>query len=158
MSVVENIKSLASRIRWRSVIALILLVIVAAVLLKTMPGSFATVGSVGIRVTADPSSVSPGASSTLDVELKNVNAKGDVTVTVKAQTYDRNIYFEDSNSQTYGSASISIGPQETRKIKMKVKTRPETLEGQYSLDFSALSSGSDKGPETRLTLSVEKSV
>jgi hypothetical protein len=156
MTTMERIADLAKRIRWRSVIALILFVAVLFVLFKSMPGSYQVLGAVGIRVTADPSTVAPGGSSVLDVELKNVNAKEAATVTFKAQTTDRNIYFEDSNSQTYGSASISIGPQETRKIKLKVKTKTEALEGQYTLDFSALPQGEDKGPETRVTLTVEK--
>ncbi|MFH0862712.1 MAG: hypothetical protein V1875_06770 [Candidatus Altiarchaeota archaeon] len=156
MSTMEKLSSLAGRIRWRSVLALLLFVAVLAVIWKTMPSGFSVVGGVGIRVTADPSSVSPGGSSVLDVEMQNVNAKGDVSVTVNAQTYDRNIYFEDSNSQTYGSSSITVGPQETRKVKLKVKTRPETLEGQYSLDFKATQQGDDKGPETRIALTVEK--
>ena len=156
MSTMEKISSLAGRIRWRSVLAALLLLAVLAVVWKTMPSGFSVFGGVGIRVTATPSSVGPGGSSVLEVELQNVNAKGDVSMTVKAQTYDRNIYFEESNSQTYGSSSITIGPQETRKVKLKVKTRPEALEGQYSLDFTATQPGEEKGPETRITLTVEK--
>ena len=158
MTTMERIKDiLLHRIKWRSILALILFVAVLFVLFKSMPGSYKELGGVGVRVTADPATVAPGGSSVLDVELKNVNSKDATTVTYKAQTTDKNIYFEDSNSQSYGSASISIGPQETRKIKLKVKTKPETLEGEYTLDFIALPQGGDNGPETRVTLTVEKS-
>jgi hypothetical protein len=156
MTSMEKIRSLAGRIRWRSVIALVLFVAVIFLLFRSMPGSYQVLGGVGIRVTADPATVAPGGSSVLSVELKNEKTTGDASVVVKAQTYDKNVYFDDSNSQTYGSASISIGPQETRKITLKVKTRPEALQGQYTLDFTAVPQGEDKGPQNRLSLTVEK--
>jgi uncharacterized membrane protein len=157
METADNVKSVVSRIKWRSVVALILFVAVLVLLWQSMPGSFAVGSGVGIRVSPNPATIVPGGSTSLDVELKNVKDKGDVSVVVKAQAYDKNLAFDDSGTQNYGSASITLGPQETRKVKLKVKSQPGILEGKYTFDFIAVPSGEDIGAETRVSLTVEKS-
>jgi hypothetical protein len=157
MSTVESIKSLAARIKWRSVLAVILLIALVAVIYQSMPGGYSVASGVGIRVSADPTTVSPGGSSVVDVELKNVNEKGDVSVVVTAKTYDVNLYFDELQSQSYKSALINIGPQETRRISVKVASKKGILQGNYNIDFTATQDGNEKGASARLPLTVEKS-
>jgi hypothetical protein len=160
MPSMEEIKSLAGRIRWRSVLALILFVVLVYVLVRSFPGGYQTSqnGAIGIRVQVDPASVSPGGSAVMDVELKNFGEKSEVTVIVTGETYSKNLLFEDSSAQKYGSESIGIGPQETRKLKFKVKSKPEIIEGTYNIEFTAVPAGEVVGAKTRASLVVEKGV
>jgi uncharacterized membrane protein len=152
----ENVASVLGRIRWKSVLAVILLLGVAVVVLQYMPSSYQVSNGVGIKVSPNPSTISPGGSSVVDIELKNVNADKDLTVNLDTRTYDRNILFDAANSQTYRISSISIGPQETRKLNLKVKSNPETMQGTYTIDFKAIPLGEDKGAESRVSIKVEK--
>jgi hypothetical protein len=157
MSIAENVASIVSRIRWKSIIALILLLGAGYAAVSMMQGGYSIGGDVGLRVTANPSKVQPGSSSALDVELRNMDDKKDLTVVVSAQTYDRSLYFEENTAQTYTGQPVKLGPQETRRISLKVKTKPEILQGKYSVDFKATPQGDDKGAENRVFLTVEKS-
>jgi len=152
----DQIKSLIARIRWQSVLALLLFVVVIVVLFKSLPGGYQIGGGLGLKVTANPWKIVPGDSTTLDVELKNINKDRNVSVIVKAQTYDKNLFFEESYAQSYGTASISLGPQEMRKLKFKVKSKPDIIEGKYTIDFSATPTGEGKGVENRVSLEIEK--
>ncbi len=156
MSFLERLKSVVSRIRWKSVFALLLLAATAYVVVEALPGGYAVGGDVGIRVSADPPEVSPGGSAMLDVELKNLRESRDMAIIVSGQTYDPNVYFDDTYAQTYGSRSINIGPQETRKLTLKVRVKPEALQGSYVIDFKATPQDSG-GAETRLAIDVERS-
>lgn len=157
MSILGTANNLAGKVKWRSVIAIVLLAAASFAVWKTMPSGFSQVGGIGIRASAAPSSVAPGGSSALEIELQNSNVKGDAQVKVHAETHDKNVYFEDSQNQSYDSGQISIGPQETRKIKLKLMTASQALDGQYSIDFSAEPQGEEKGPQTRLALTIQKS-
>jgi len=136
---------------------LILLVAAFLMLVQYVPGGFTEGGGVGIRVIPNPAKISPGQYSMMEIELKNVNNDKDLTVVLTAATYDKNVFFDESYTQSYGSASINIGPQETRKMSLKVKTKPDTMQGKYTVDFKAKPAGEDKGAETRVFLAVDKS-
>jgi hypothetical protein len=156
MSMMEKLGSLASRIRWRSVLALVLLIALVAVLIQSMPGSYSTGGGIGLRVTVSPTKIAPGGAAVLDVELKNVNDKSDAVVSVEAKTYDPGLTFTDSLAQSYRSNIIKIGPQETRRLKVDLKSRNGILEGKYTVDFTATPEGSATGAQTRASITVER--
>jgi len=145
-----------SRIRWKSIFAMLLLAAAAYVIVQAMPGGYSVGGNVGIRVTAEPSKVSPGESSMVDIELKNMRDKEDINVIVTADTHDKDVFFDESYAQTYGSQSINIGPLGKKKFVWKVRTKPEVMQGEYVIDFKASTKDSN-GAETKLYLVVEKS-
>jgi hypothetical protein len=156
MSVVDSIKTVLGRVRWTSVIALVLLIAAVFLLFQYFPTGYQVLDGVGIKATATPAKIAPGGSSSVDVEVKNMKSDMDVTVVIKGQTYDKNVFFDDTYAQTYGSQAVTLGPQESRKITLKLKSKPETLQGKYTLDFTAVPTGEDKGAQTRISLTVEK--
>ncbi|MBD3388216.1 MAG: hypothetical protein GF416_03980 [Candidatus Altiarchaeales archaeon] len=157
MSGITRIRSIVYRIRWRSVIAVLLLVAVAALLFTSMPSGFRVTGGVGLKVKADPAKIPPGGSTTLQIELKNVESDEKATLVVEGNANDDDIYFEESYTQSYRSMSIPIGPQGTRKTSFKVKTKPGILEGRYTIDVTARNEQDPESREarTRVFLEVE---
>ena len=133
-----------------------LLVAVLAVLLKSIPLGYTVGGEVGLKVKANPDKVVPGGTSTLEVELKNVNPDKNVAVIVEARAHDSDLYFVESYTQAYRASSIRIGPEGVRKTSFNVKCKPTTLEGKYRIDVSAKDEGKEKGAEAQVFITVEK--
>jgi len=156
MAAVERIKSVVSRIRWKSVFAVVLLVALAAVAFKWLPAGYQTGGGLGLRVSANPPKVAPGGLTTLEAELKNLDSDRSVKVLVKARTYDAELVFEETYGQEYDGLPISIGPQGARKITFKINSKPTALEGKYPVDVTAAEEGGGEGAAKRIFLTIEK--
>jgi len=134
-----------------------LVFVVIVLLIRNFPGSYQVGGNVGLYVNANPSTIEPGGTSTLEVELKNVNSKDEITATVKGQTFDDDITFSEGDSKTYASQSIKIGPEGVKRITVKVKSKASALQGKYPIDVTATAQGGDKSAQQRVFLTVEKS-
>ncbi|MFH1055829.1 MAG: hypothetical protein V1744_07045 [Candidatus Altiarchaeota archaeon] len=152
----EKLNSLVSRIRWKSVIAVILLVAVAYTLIQYFPGGYQTSGNIGLKVSAKPDSMTPGGSTTLEVEVKNMNSKEEVTVTIRGRTFEKEIMFADTQTQNYASDPIQIGPQGVRKLSLSVKSSRAALEGEYPVEVTVSAEGVDKPPEKMVLIKVER--
>ena len=131
--------------------------VVIVLLAKNFPGGYQVGGNVGIYVNANPSTIEPGGTSTLEVELKNVNSKDEIIATVKGQTFDDDITFSEGDSKAYTSQSIKIGPEGVKKITVKVKSKATALQGKYPIDITATAEDADKSAQQRVFLTVEKS-
>ena len=157
MYTLQNLKSIIYRVRWGSVIALLLLVALIYVLLTNLPGGYQVGGGIGIWAQANPSSVQPGDTSTIEVEMKNMDSDKEKTVFVRAITYDQNLFFDQTYAQTYQSEKIKVGPQEVRKISFILKTKPTVLDGRYRIDIKALEEAREtNGAESKIFFDVKK--
>ncbi len=156
MSAVDRIRSVVSRIRWRSVLAVLLFVAVLAVLFTSFPTGYSIGGGMGLKVKANPDRIKPGGTATLETELKNVRADENIVVTIHAKTYDSDLVFEESYSQEYESLDIAIGPEGVRKTSFRVKCKPTAYEGRYPIDVYASAEGEDRQAETRVFVTVEE--
>jgi len=155
MPKVEKLKSVLKRVRWGSVAALAFMVfLVAAILLYSFGSGYEMGEDVGLKVSMNPSKVEPGSYASVEVELKNPNDSRNISVTVTAVTYESDIVFAESFTQVHETTPITIGPQGIRRISFRVKSKPETLEGRYSLDVSASADSSDPAT-SRVFLDVE---
>jgi hypothetical protein len=156
MEAASKIKSVIHRIRWRSVLAVVLLVAFAAVAFNFLPAGYQVGGGVGLKVRATPDSLSPGGASTIEAELKNTDSDRTVKVVVKSRAHDASLIFDETYTQAYESVPISIGPQGTKKITFKLKTKADSLEGRYPVDVTATEEGKAEGAEKRIFLTVKK--
>jgi len=151
----QAIRSIIYRIRWRSVIALLLLVACAYILLANMPSGYNVGGGIGLWAQAKPDTIKPGATSYVLVELKNLQAKEGMVVSITGLTYDENLIFDDTYAQTYSGQPITIGPEELRKLSFKIRARDGILPGEYRVLIRAEQAGKPGTAEKSVTVNVD---
>lgn len=154
----EKLKSLIERIKWRSILAVLLLVAVIAVIFFSLPAGSETSSS-GIRISAsiDTSSINAGDTMTVDVELQNMNSDKGLEVYLKGLTYTELLFFDETYSQTFTTSKITIGPQERRRLAILLRSKPGILDGKYSVDLTAFEyNKEDAGAMQRVFVELEE--
>jgi hypothetical protein len=150
----ENVRSLIQRVRWRSVLAVVLLIIVCYLIYTSLPGGYSVGGGIGIWASIDPTSIAPGEPVVVSVELKNMRSDKGLMVYIRGLTYNENLFFDETYAQSYTSQKISIGPQEIRRLSLKMRSKDVILDGKYALDSSAYEEGKEAGASQRIFLDV----
>lgn len=141
----ESPRSFLYRIRWGSVIALVLLVLAFYVLYTSAPSGYNVSGGVGIFAEVDPAVASPGQTINIKVELKNMYSDKGMTVVLRGKTYNDMIFFDETFAQTYSSKQITIGPQEIRRINILLRTKSDIYIGKYTIDLEASEANKPQG-------------
>jgi uncharacterized protein (DUF58 family) len=153
---VDNLRSIVSRIKWRSVLAVALIIGVLFILGSNLPSGYNVSGNVGVGVSISPATVRAGEASDIEVRLRNYDRDGHITVVVKGQTYEPEIIFSDDGGQSFVSAPIRIGPEGERKIVVSVKSQASTLSGKYPVDIVARTEDMVNPPKNRVFLNVRR--
>lgn len=152
----NKLMTILSRIRWSSVIGLVLVVAVVALLIYSIPSRGNVKGNIGLNVKADPSTIKIGEKSTIEVEVKNVNAEDEATVYVLAKTRVDDLLFTSTGDTYVSMREILIGPKESRKLTFEVKPEPSALPGKYGVDVSANEKSYAEGAEATVYINVVK--
>ncbi len=139
-----SFRSLIYRIKWKSLIALALLIGTVYVVLNSIPTGYQVGGDIGLWAEVRPDVIGSSDIATVEVELKNMKEKDSILVLVKCTTHDENLLFDDTYAQTYQSKPITIGPQEIRKIDFKIRSRPSILPGEYRVNVIAEEVGNEE--------------
>ena len=164
MSAIDSIRSIMYRIRWGSVIGVVLLFAVVYMIYTSsgvydlIPTGYEVKDGVGIWADISPKKVAPGNSTVLEVEIKNMDSDKEIMLSVKGLSYDDNLFFDNTYSQSDSSDAIMMGPQAVRKISFKMKTKGKALNGKYPVDVTAVEVGKhEDGVKTRVFVEIEKS-
>lgn len=153
----DKLKSLISRIRWPSVIAVLLLFVALYLAYTYIPSGYQVGGGIGLYAGLEPSAIVPGEDAVVEVELKNMNSDKGLEVYIKGLTYHESLFFEDTYAQTYTSSKITIGPQEIRKLSLKLRSREGIMDGKYAIDLKAYENGKeDKGAKQRVFIEIQQ--
>jgi hypothetical protein len=156
MSMMNPVGGAIARIKWKSVLALIIVIAAMYFLVKSFPTGYSVKNNIGLKVSSNPEQISPGYISTINVEIKNLNRERMITVGVKAKTSDQSMFFTETYSGEYFRGGITIGPQETRKLRFDVKSKAGSLEGRYGVTVYAIEDGKVEGVEDTLFIEVEE--
>lgn len=151
-----DIKSILSRIKWKSVVAVILFIVIIFFAFKNLPSQHKVKDDLGVSAVVDPDVIGPGGKSAIDIEIENFNKDEDVDVIVTAKSYDEKLVFYEFYNTTV-QREIKVGPTEIRKLKFKVKLQPGALEGKYRIDVEAKEKNKGSGAEYQVYLTVEES-
>ncbi|MFH1403178.1 MAG: hypothetical protein ABIH11_02795 [Candidatus Altiarchaeota archaeon] len=143
------------RIKWRSVFALLIVIGAIYFLVNSLPSSYQVKNNIALKTTADPEVIMPGGTSTITVEVKNLDKEKSITVSVKAKTTDNSMFFSTTYSGDYLKGGILIGPQESRKLNFDVKSKAGSLEGRYGITVEAVEDGSVEGAAETVFINVE---
>ncbi len=144
------------RVRWGSVLAVVALFAIVYLVYNYFPSGYSVSGGVGIWASASPSKIMPGNSTVISVEIKNMDSENQMLVQVRGLSYDDNLFFDNTYSQSDSSDGIMLGPQAVRKISFKMRSKKEALAGRYPVDISALEVGKEEGGAmSRVFIDVE---
>ncbi|MFH1721747.1 MAG: hypothetical protein ABH950_03985 [Candidatus Altiarchaeota archaeon] len=152
----HTFRSIVARVKWRSVFLLIVFVAVVVFLLylisqNVTPG-FTTDNNLGIRVSAEPSTIEIGDSdgAKVSVEVTNDEEAEDVTVSVTAETHDENFVFgfPAENGTKASEEGVVVGPGEIKKVDFQVFALKGAHEGTYLIDVEARKDAIDKVTES----------
>lgn len=145
-------KNIISRIKWKSVLGLISVVVLILLILWALPVLFAPgykgSGDIQIRSWIEPDRVDLKGKSTVWIEIRNTGDEN-VEIGVNLRTYDKNLIFEETGNQGINE-SIKLGPGESREldfnmnvnapyggkygIKILVSHKRETIEDEEFLN------------------------
>jgi uncharacterized membrane protein len=153
----DRLRSLLSRVRWGSVIAVILLVIAVAIIYSKIPSGYNIGGNIGLSASVMETSVSPGSDIVLSLELKNMDSVKAMDIQVSGTTYHELLIFDETYTKSYVSQIISIGPQETRKFSIKLRSQQGIIPGQYAIDLKAYERGKqENGATQRIFINIKE--
>ncbi len=154
----EKLKSIIERIRWRSVLAVLLLIAVVIIIFTQLPTGYevGAGGNIGLWAAVEPASIVPGDEAVVNVELKNMNTEKGLNVIVTGETYTELLSFEVSRyDKLFQSEKISVGPQEIRRLSVKMRSKQGILDGKYSIDVKAFEEGKeDSGAKQRVFIEI----
>jgi len=151
----DSLKEIGARIRWKSIIAVLFVIIVAVLVFRNLLQSgYAIKDNVGLRVYADPGSMNLGGKTIIQIEVKNMGQDRDLGVTVTARAYDERFVFMNTSS-TMVESSVKVGPKEVRKLSYEMKML-SPLEGTYGVEVTAKADNRIDGVEEQVYINVEK--
>jgi hypothetical protein len=141
-----KITDLATRIKWKPVLALLLVIIVAAFLLFGFPSIQSPLqekwkgdGDIQEMSWPDPSRVETDGVARAKVEVRNVG-KESADVKIKLSADDASLTFEEGGNTQEVNASISLGPKEIRELSFKVNFNA-TYAGKYRVKVTISPAG-----------------
>lgn len=135
----QQLKNIISRVRWSSVLFSLFALLVLLVALKLLLNSASVSGSVSVRSSLDPRSVSSGGSAVLTLEIENRDDEGTDHISFVSRSYDSAVYFNRTFSKTFRQDEFSIGPREKRVFRLQVHSSPRSREGRYALETTVQS-------------------
>ena len=145
-----------SRIRWKNVIIVLVLLLVIAFLIWSIPSKYRVKDNIGLKVSIDPDTIKVGERTRIGVEVKNLYPQSDTIVAVSALTYDDSLVFMETGAKDYRSSDIKIGPSETRQIAVTLESKNAALAGNYRIDVLVKEKGKVEGTQDTIFLKVEK--
>jgi uncharacterized membrane protein len=151
-----EVLSFLKRIRWISVIGLIILVVLIGAIVFLIPSRYSTKGDVSVDAKANPSTVKIGERSKIDIEVRNLNKDNEITVSVEARTYDDVLQFTHTDEKYESKKDILIGPKESRKLTFEVRPLSGALPGKYRIDVTAREKSYAEGAEDTVYINVKK--
>ncbi|ODS42402.1 MAG: hypothetical protein MSIBF_03500 [Candidatus Altiarchaeales archaeon IMC4] len=136
----SQFKTALSKVRWKSVIALLVVLAVLAVALNSFihPDCTAKDG-ICINVWADPDKINVYEGSTVWVDVKNVGEEV-MEVSVDLKAWDESLRFKGGDSNfvlNNDSAVVSIAPGENRRVDFAMKLVGAKNPGKYRIDVLA---------------------
>lgn len=152
---IQSVKNVVSRIKWRSVGALLILIAVVLLLLNSIKPGYTYLGNVGVKATLEPDEIMVGERATLRIEVANINKDDDVTISVAATARNQDLVFEPNLRSDMSEDDVRIGPKESRILKFVVRPKGEVLEGKYRIDVVARESSMTEGAEEIVYLYVK---
>lgn len=150
----ENLKRALSRVRWTSVIALFLVIVVFTFILFNLPSKYNVQGSIGVNAKAKPDRIAIGERAEIKIELKNMNKNDEARVDIEVRTYDEKFVFVRTGSKYAFEPDVLIGPQETREIKFSVRALSGALPGRYRVDITAMPKSYAEGAKDKVYIVV----
>ena len=152
----EIVSNILSRIKWRNVFVVLILLGVVFFVVKFLPLNYKVKDNIGLKASVSPDRLNVGERAKVSVEIKNMYPSSDATVVLSASTYDKNLLFMETSTQNFQSGDIKVGPSETREVSFTVEARKEALAGNYRVDVKVAEKGSSAGAEDTLFLKVER--
>ncbi|OYT41648.1 MAG: hypothetical protein B6U86_01985 [Candidatus Altiarchaeales archaeon ex4484_43] len=128
------VKNLISRVRWNvviSIVAVIVLIIIAVLFFRPGAPHFECSNGVCIDSYAEPSEVSLKGDSTLWIDIKN-RGDEDLIIDIKLET-SKVLFFKETNSREI-SDEVELRPGESIKLNFDVKANA-SYPGTYRTDI-----------------------
>lgn len=154
MTKLDSIKDVGARIRWKSVLAVLFVLVVVILVFRSFPSGYAVKDDIGLRANANPDSIAVGGRTILEVEVKNMGQDDEVESTVSAKAYDERLIFANTSS-TVIETVVRIGPKETRKLSFDMTVLSGALEGTYRVDVTAKAENRIEGVKVPVYINVE---
>ncbi|MDD5111629.1 MAG: hypothetical protein PHG85_03725 [Candidatus Altiarchaeota archaeon] len=154
MSKLDSLKEVGSRIRWKSVLAVIVVVFIAIIALTSLPSGYTVKDDIGIKAAANPDTIKPNGKTTLEIEVKNMK-EDRVEVEIGAKAYDELLTFSNTSS-TQVMTTVKIGPKEVRRLYFDMELMDGALEGKYGIEISAKPENKIEGVVYQLYINVRK--
>lgn len=152
----EDLKRLFSKVRWTSVLALIVVIVVVALILLNLPSRYSVQGNIGVTASADPRKVKIGERSTIEIEVKNLDENEEARISIEAQTHDESFVFVKSGTKYAFESDVLIGPEESRKVKFDVRALTGSLPGKYRVDVTAKPENYNEGAKDVVYITVSE--
>jgi len=131
------VKNLISRIRWNvviSIVAVIVLIVIAVLFFKPGAPHFKCSNGVCISSYAEPSEVALKGDSTLWIDIRN-KGNENLIIDIKLET-SKVLFLKETNSREI-SKEIELGPGENIKLNFDVKANA-SYPGTYRTDIIAM--------------------
>lgn len=142
---VDSLKDIGSRIRWKSVLAVVFLLVVVVLVFRNFPAGYVVKDEIGLDAYAEPDVIRPDGRTVIRVEVKNMAQEGEnMPALVEAKAYNENLVFTNT-SGTSVEAMVKIGPKESRRLSFDMAILPGALEGTYRVDVTARLEGRIEG-------------
>jgi hypothetical protein len=155
MTKLDSLKEVGSRIRWKSVLAVIFALLIVILVFRSIPSGYSVKDDIGLKAYADPDSIRMDDTTKLRIEVKNTGSDKEIEAVVVARAYDELLVFENTSS-TVVEASLKVGPKETRRLTFEMKVLPGANEGTYRVDVSAKPVNKIEGVKEPVFINVEE--
>ena len=138
-----KVTDLLARVKWKSVLALILLIAVIILVvwgfyvLKPFTANYKTKGDLSARFWADPARTELRGATTVWVEVKN-RGSDKLPVTVTMNTYSKSLLFAAGEQNM--SKGVELGPGESRQLPFSANMNA-SYAGTYGLKAVVSSGG-----------------
>ncbi|MBM3309059.1 MAG: hypothetical protein FJY77_02295 [Candidatus Altiarchaeales archaeon] len=154
MAKLDSLKEVGSRIRWKSILAVLFVILVVILVFRNLQSGYVVKDNIGLRAYAEPGSTKVGGSTILQIEVKNLGQDQDVGVAVTARAYDERFVFTNTSS-TLVEAGVRVGPKEVRRLSYEMKLL-SPLEGTYGVEVTAKAENKIEGVKEQVYVNVER--
>ena len=134
----QSAKNFVARIRWKSVIALLVFVVLFIVLAKSIPQTTSNSSHLSLDVKVDPKKTSPGQETTVIIEVENRDSHVSRMVSVEVKTFDLNLKFPETLQTSQVLSNFNIGPREKRVFRITLDSTTNIVDGKYTIQAKAL--------------------
>ena len=132
----ELMDNIISRIRWKSVIILIVAILVIAIAFSSInlfPSGYKGTDDIRVRTWLDPSTINLKGESIVWIEVMNTG-KDDIWIRLGLNTDDPALLFRNTGRQNTTEV-VKLGPGESRKLDFKVRLDGALYGGNYGINI-----------------------